>query len=84
MNKANTPILKAVKQAEERFVAEKKPKVLSSVSKAQPAIRSDVRKRLLLVNDSTPSLPSRLAQTAHTPGGTGALPRQQNSLKNIA
>ncbi|MBD5770566.1 amino acid aminotransferase [Marinomonas colpomeniae] len=66
----NTPILKAVKQAEERLLTQEKTKSYLSIEGA-PAYRSAVQK-LLFGNDHN-IINKQLAQTAHTPGGTGAL-----------
>ncbi|GAA0235284.1 amino acid aminotransferase [Marinomonas primoryensis] len=66
----NTPILKAVKQAEERLLAEEKTKSYLSIEGA-PAYRSAVQ--TLLFGNDHPIITKQLAQTAHTPGGTGAL-----------
>ncbi|MDE8604609.1 aspartate/tyrosine/aromatic aminotransferase [Marinomonas sp. RSW2] len=66
----NTPILKAVKQAEERLLAEEKTKSYLSIEGA-PAYRSAVQ--TLLFGNQHPIIAKQLAQTAHTPGGTGAL-----------
>lgn len=66
----NTPILKAVKQAEERLLTQEKTKSYLSVEGA-PAYRSAVQK--LLFGSDHNIITKQLAQTAHTPGGTGAL-----------
>lgn len=66
----NTPILKAVKQAEERLLSQEKTKSYLSIEGA-PAYRTAVQK-LLFGNDHN-IITKQLAQTAHTPGGTGAL-----------
>lgn len=66
----NTPILKAVKQAEERLLTQEKTKSYLSIEGA-PTYRTAVQK-LLFGNDHN-IITKQLAQTAHTPGGTGAL-----------
>ncbi|MEP2617149.1 MAG: amino acid aminotransferase [Marinomonas sp.] len=66
----NTPILQAVKQAEERLLTQEKTKSYLSIEGA-PAYRSAVQ-QLLFGNDHK-IITKQLAQTAHTPGGTGAL-----------
>ncbi|MGO2353511.1 MAG: amino acid aminotransferase [Marinomonas foliarum] len=66
----NTPILKAVKQAEERLLARETTKSYLSIEGA-PAYRSAVQ--ALLFGKDHPIITKQLAQTAHTPGGTGAL-----------
>lgn len=66
----NTPILKAVKQAEERLLAKESTKSYLSIEGA-PAYRSAVQK--LLFGEDHNIITKQLAQTAHTPGGTGAL-----------
>lgn len=66
----NTPILKSVKQAEERLLAQEKTKSYLSIEGA-PAYRSAVQ--TLLFGKDHNIITKQLAQTAHTPGGTGAL-----------
>ena len=66
----NTPILKAVKQAEERLLAKETTKSYLSIEGA-PAYRTAVQ--TLLFGKDHPIIAKQLAQTAHTPGGTGAL-----------
>ncbi|MBR7888091.1 aspartate/tyrosine/aromatic aminotransferase [Marinomonas sp. A79] len=66
----NTPILKAVKQAEERLLAKEKTKSYLSIEGA-PAYRSAVQ--TLLFGKDHNIITKQLAQTAQTPGGTGAL-----------
>jgi aspartate aminotransferase/aromatic-amino-acid transaminase len=66
----NTPILNAVKQAEKRLLAEETTKNYLSIEGA-PAYRSAVQ--TLLFGHNHPIITKQLAQTAHTPGGTGAL-----------
>ncbi len=66
----NTPILKAVKQAEERLLTQETTKSYLSIEGA-PAYRSAVQ--TLLFGKDHPIITKQLAQTAHTPGGTGAL-----------
>lgn len=66
----NTPILKAVKQAEERLLARETTKSYLSIEGA-PAYRSAVQ--TLLFGKDHQIITKQLAQTAHTPGGTGAL-----------
>ena len=66
----NTPILKAVKQAEERLLTKETTKSYLSIEGA-PAYRSAVQK--LLFGEDHNIITKQLAQTAHTPGGTGAL-----------
>jgi len=66
----NTPILQAVKQAEERLLAQETTKSYLSIEGA-PSYREAVQK--LLFGDDHNIITKQLAQTAHTPGGTGAL-----------
>lgn len=66
----NTPILKSVKQAEERLLAQEITKSYLSIEGA-PAYRSAVQ--TLLFGKDHHIITKQLAQTAHTPGGTGAL-----------
>lgn len=66
----NTPILKAVKQAEERLLTKEKTKSYLSIEGA-PEYRSAVQ--TLLFGNEHKIIAKQLAQTAHTPGGTGAL-----------
>ncbi|WP_421847160.1 amino acid aminotransferase [Marinomonas sp.] len=66
----NTPILKSVKQAEERLLAQEITKSYLSIEGA-PAYRSAVQ--ALLFGKEHNIITKQLAQTAHTPGGTGAL-----------
>lgn len=66
----NTPILKAVKQAEERLLTQETTKSYLSIEGA-PAYRSAVQ--TLLFGKDHLIITKQLAQTAHTPGGTGAL-----------
>jgi len=66
----HTPILKAVKQAEERLLFQEKSKNYLSIE-GRPNYRSAVQ--TLLFGEGHPIISKQLAQTAHTPGGTGAL-----------
>ncbi|KZN14446.1 amino acid aminotransferase [Marinomonas sp. TW1] len=66
----HTPILKAVKQAEERLLFQEKSKTYLSIE-GRPNYRSAVQ--TLLFGEGHPIISKQLAQTAHTPGGTGAL-----------
>ncbi len=66
----NTPILKAVKQAETRLLNQETTKSYLSIEGA-PAYRDAVQK--LLFGADHKIITKQLAQTAHTPGGTGAL-----------
>ena len=65
-----TPILKSVKQAEERLLSQETSKSYLSIEGAQ--IYRDAVQTLLFGKDSL-LISKQLAQTAHTPGGTGAL-----------
>lgn len=65
-----TPILQAVKQAEERLLSSETSKSYLSIegtSQYREAVQS------LLFGADHPILTKKLAHTAHTPGGTGAL-----------
>ncbi|AEF56534.1 amino acid aminotransferase [Marinomonas posidonica] len=66
----HTPILKAVKQAEERLLLQEKSKNYLSIE-GRPNYRSAVQ--TLLFGKDHQIISKQLAQTAHTPGGTGAL-----------
>lgn len=66
----HTPILKAVKQAEERLLFQETSKNYLSIEGSE-AYRSAVQK--LLFGEGHPIISKQLAHTAHTPGGTGAL-----------
>lgn len=66
----HTPILKAVKQSEERLLFQEKSKTYLSIE-GRPNYRSAVQ--TLLFGEGHPIISKQLAQTAHTPGGTGAL-----------
>lgn len=66
----HTPILKAVKQAEERLLFQETSKTYLSIE-GRPNYRSAVQ--TLLFGEGHPIISKQLAQTAHTPGGTGAL-----------
>ncbi|GAB3486996.1 amino acid aminotransferase [Marinomonas epiphytica] len=65
-----TPILKAVKQAEASLLNQEQTKSYLSIEGA-PAYRAAVQK--LLFGADHKIIAKNLAQTAHTPGGTGAL-----------
>ncbi|MBJ7536405.1 amino acid aminotransferase [Marinomonas transparens] len=65
-----TPILQAVKQAEERLLNQEETKSYLSIE-GSPAYREAVQK--LLFGEDHQIISKKLAQTAHTPGGTGAL-----------
>lgn len=65
-----TPILKSVKQAEERLLSQETSKSYLSIEGAQ--VYRDAVQTLLFGKDSL-LISKQLAQTAHTPGGTGAL-----------
>lgn len=65
-----TPILQAVKQAEERLLSNETSKSYLSIegtSQYREAVQS------LLFGKDHPIITKKLAHTAHTPGGTGAL-----------
>lgn len=66
----NTPILKAVKLAEERLLTKEQSKSYLSIE-GSPAYCSAVQK--LLFGQDHNIISKKLAKTAHTPGGTGAL-----------
>ncbi|MCV2402054.1 aspartate/tyrosine/aromatic aminotransferase [Marinomonas sp. C2222] len=66
----NTPILKAVKLAEERLLTKEQSKSYLSIE-GSPAYCSAVQKLLFGQNHNI--IAKQLAKTAHTPGGTGAL-----------
>ncbi|BFM50155.1 amino acid aminotransferase [Marinomonas sp. THO17] len=66
----HTPILKAVKQAEERLLFQEKSKNYLSIEGSEN-YRIAVQK--LLFGEDHPIISKQLAHTAHTPGGTGAL-----------
>ncbi|SBS25024.1 Aspartate aminotransferase [Marinomonas spartinae] len=65
-----TPILKSVKQAEERLLNQETSKSYLSIEGSQ-AYREAVQ--TLLFGEDTQIISKQLAQTAQTPGGTGAL-----------
>ncbi|MDB4836878.1 aspartate/tyrosine/aromatic aminotransferase [Marinomonas sp.] len=66
----NTPILKAVKLAEERLLTKEQSKSYLSIE-GSPTYCSAVQK--LLFGQDHNIIAKQLAKTAHTPGGTGAL-----------
>ncbi|WP_191601672.1 amino acid aminotransferase [Marinomonas algicola] len=66
----NTPILQSVKQAEERLLTEESTKSYLSIEGTE-TYRQCVQ--ALLFGEDHPILAKKLAHTAHTPGGTGAL-----------
>ncbi|MFT2110536.1 aromatic amino acid transaminase [Marinomonas sp. 2405UD68-3] len=68
--KGNTPILQAVKQAEERLLEQELTKSYLSIEGTEN-YRQTVQ--TLLFGDNHPIVHKKLAHTAHTPGGTGAL-----------
>ncbi|MCZ2721805.1 aspartate/tyrosine/aromatic aminotransferase [Marinomonas sp. 15G1-11] len=66
----NTPILQSVKQAEERLLTEELTKSYLSIE-GTDNYRQSVQ--TLLFGENHPIINKKLAHTAHTPGGTGAL-----------
>jgi aspartate/tyrosine/aromatic aminotransferase len=66
----NTPILQSVKQAEERLLTEELTKSYLNIEGTEK-YRQCVQ--TLLLGEDHPIITKKLAHTAHTPGGTGAL-----------
>ena len=69
-NEGNTPILKAVKKAEEKLLATQTTKSYLPIS-GDPAYGAAVRK--LVFGENNDALKTERVVTVHAPGGTGAL-----------